>query len=275
MIPRIKACSEYANTTTEINRLRPIFAVLYGRVRRPRPRCDALSADSTVHNVCPGVCGAEIGLGRKQDAVVKAGLIRAEAFEVIEWREVLGGIGEGDEFAVDGVPVSEGLGVGGVWGHVGGVAGLCGGIGERIGGAVGEDGFLGHFEGWVCAEVVESAPDGGGLDIDGVVAEAVMVWKAALQGAVDEQGYDWAGAVIADCVLPRGFLGFHTGTLRVLSVASMELRRRSWAMKSTLWKSGWKISSRWKQASVIGGRAKSRHPRKSPRTASRKRPSEA
>jgi len=115
-----------------------------------------------------------------QDAVVKAGLIRAEAFEVIEGREVLGGIGEGDEFAVDEVPVPGGPGVGGVWGHVGGETSLCGCIRKRIGGAVGEDGFLGYFECGECAEVVESAPDGGRLDFDGVAAEAVVVRKAAL-----------------------------------------------------------------------------------------------
>lgn len=148
--------------------------------------------------------------------MVKAGLTGAEAFEVIEGREVLGGIGEGDEFAADRVPVPGGRGVGGTGGHVGGVARLCGGIGERVVGAVGQDGFLGYFEGGVCAEIVESAPDGGRLDVDGVAAEAVMVRKAALQGAIDEQGYDWAGAVIAVCVLLWGFLGFHAGTLRVL-----------------------------------------------------------
>lgn len=35
--------------------------------------------------------------------MAKAGLIRAESFEVIEGREVLDGVGEGDEFAVDRV----------------------------------------------------------------------------------------------------------------------------------------------------------------------------
>ncbi len=56
-----------------------------------------------------------------KDTLVKAGLIRAVSFEVIEEREVTGGIGEGDEFAVDGVSIPGGRGVGGVWGHVGGV----------------------------------------------------------------------------------------------------------------------------------------------------------
>lgn len=129
-------------------------------------------------------------------------MIRVEAFEVVEGREVLGGIGDGDEFAVDEVPVPHGRGVHCVDSHVGGQAGLGDRVGEWVVCAVGEDGFFGHFEGGECAEVVESAPDGGGLDIEGVAAEAVMVWEATFEGAVDEQGYDWAAAVIAACVLP-------------------------------------------------------------------------
>jgi len=45
---------------------------------------------------------------------------------------------------------------------------------------VGEDGGFGDFEGWIAGgEFVKATPCGGGLDVDGVAAEAVMIGEAA------------------------------------------------------------------------------------------------
>lgn len=155
-------------------------------MRKPRPRWDALSADRRAHDVRPGECGSILDRSSDKDAVVEAGSARVEAFEVIEGREVSGGVGEGDEFTVDGVPVSGRRGVEGTGGHVGGVTGLGGGVGERVGGTVGEYGFVRYFEGRVCAKIIQMADNRRGLDVDGVSAEAVVVREAPFQGSVDE-----------------------------------------------------------------------------------------
>ena len=95
-------------------------------------------------------------------------------------------VGEGDAFAVDAVPIAEGWGVCRVLGHVGVETGLGGGVGAWVGGAVGENGCFWNFEGGIGAQVVESAPDVGGLDGDGVAAVAVVVRKALFKRPVDE-----------------------------------------------------------------------------------------
>ncbi len=67
-----------------------------------------------------------MGGGVGQDAVVVAGLIGVVAFEAVEGREVADGVGEGDEFAVDEIPVGGGVtlglvgGEGRVWAAFGG-----------------------------------------------------------------------------------------------------------------------------------------------------------
>lgn len=109
-----------------------------------------------------------------------------EAFEVVYRWEVLRWVGQGDKFAVDAVPVAEGWGGCRVLGHVGVETGLGGGVGAWVGGTVGEDGCFRHFEGGIGAQVVESAPDGGGLDGDGVTAKAVVVRKSSFESPVDE-----------------------------------------------------------------------------------------
>lgn len=147
-------------------------------------------------------CGldAPVGLYGGQGAAVETTAIRAEPFQAVKRRQVAGRVREGDQLAVDDIPVS---------GHhrhgqvALGEAGLRYGVRQRVIGARSEDRQLGNLQ---CREpgrqIVEAADDGGGPDVDGVAAEAVMVPLAALQGAVDEDD-DVHGAVSSDNVACR------------------------------------------------------------------------
>src|SRR5690606_22471114 len=159
-------------------------------------------------------------------------------------------VGEGHQFSMDQVPVA-------------GRATeawrtdllLPASVRQWIGGALGQDQTLRHFEGREpSVEMVEPAPDHGRFDAASLGAEALIVPVAPFQGAVNEEPKDGLGSVFRVCVQLRGVSNVHAFT------PSGRVPLRSWGMKrnslfSTARTSAWRMVSM-----VMGGTSSSRQP---------------